>query len=159
VLRSAITASTVLIIIATARIFSMVVTLEQVGLIVGNIVKPVGYFGFILIVNITLLIVGTCIDLVPAVLIFAPILAPIADSLGIHPIQFGIIVIVNLIIGFITPPLGAIFFVVAPLAGVTIEELAKAIVPFLIAAIVVLFLVSYIPAITLAIPKIFGFFY
>jgi len=156
-LRSGRTSAMVMIIIGTSSIFGMVIAYGQVGLKLGEFLKPMGYYGFILSVNIILRIVGGFMDNNPAIIILAPIFAPIAARLGINPIHFGIIFVMNLIIGLITPPLGEVLFVAAPLAGISFEKVTKAVLPFMIIEIGVLLLVSYIPSISLWAPKILGF--
>jgi TRAP-type C4-dicarboxylate transport system permease large subunit len=93
----------------------------------------------------------------PAILILAPVFAPIAAHLGIEPIHFGIIVIMNLVIGLITPPLGQVLFVVGPIAKVSFEEVAKEVFPFILVEIGVLLLVSYVPFFSVFMPKLFGY--
>ncbi len=158
-LRSGVTSAIVMIIIGTSNIFGMVIAFEQLALKLAAILEPMGYFGFILTVNIIFLIIGTFLDQNPAILILAPIFAPIAIQLGINPIHFGIIVIMNLVIGLITPPLGEVLFIVGPLAGVSLEQVSKETLPFMLVEIGVLVLVSYIPFISLWIPKLFGYVY
>ena len=156
-LRSGVTSAVVMIIIGTSNIFGLVVAFEQLALKLEAILRPMGYISFILTVNIIFLIVGTFMDQNPAILILAPIFAPIAVHLGMDPIHFGIIVVINLVIGLITPPLGEILFVVSPLARVTIEDVTKEIMPFMILEIGILFLVSYVPVIPLYVPKLLGY--
>jgi len=155
--RSAVTSSIVLIIIATSNIFGLVIAFEQLALKLAVILEPMGYVGFLLTVNIMFLIIGTFLDNNPAILILAPIFAPIAVAVGVHPIHFGIIVIMNLMIGLITPPLGEVLFVVAPLAKVSFEDVAKAVTPFTLVEIGVLLLVTYVPVISLWIPRLLGY--
>jgi TRAP-type C4-dicarboxylate transport system permease large subunit len=83
-----------------------------------NLVEPLGYFGFLLAINVIFLVVGTFMDQNPVILI----LAPIATNLGIEPIHFGVVVITNLVIGLIPPPMGQVLFVVAPIVGITFEN-------------------------------------
>jgi len=131
-LRSGVTTAVVMIIIGTCNIFGMVIAFEQLGLKLETIVRPLGYYGYILGINIIFLIIGTFMDQNPAILILAPVFAPIAVNLGINPIHFGIIVIMNLVIGLITPPLGQVLFVVSPLAKVPFEKVAKEVLPFML---------------------------
>ncbi|MCK4788516.1 MAG: TRAP transporter large permease [Desulfobacteraceae bacterium] len=155
--RSAVTSSIVLIIIATSNVFGLVIAFEQVALKLATILEPMGYVGFLLTVNIMFLVIGTFLDNNPAILILAPIFAPIAVAVGVDPIHFGIIVIMNLMIGLITPPLGEVLFVVAPLAKVSFEDVAKAVTPFTLVEIGVLLLVTYVPVISLWIPRLLGY--
>jgi TRAP-type C4-dicarboxylate transport system permease large subunit len=156
-LRSGIIAAVVMIIIATANIFGVVVAFEQLAQKLEVLVQPLGYFGFILAINIIFLIVGMFMDQNPAILILAPVFAPIAVNLGIEPIHFGIIVIMNLVIGLITPPLGQVLFVVSPIAKVPFEDVAKEVFVFMLVEIGVLLIVSYVPFITTFMPRLFGF--
>lgn len=156
-LRSGVTAAVVMIIIGTCNIFGMVIAFEQLALKLEVIVRPLGYYGYILAINIIFLLIGTFMDQNPAILILAPVFAPIAAHLGIEPIHFGVIVIMNLVIGLITPPLGQVLFVVGPIARVSFEDVAKEVLPFMLVEIAVLFLVSYIPFFAVYMPKLFGY--
>lgn len=110
----------------------------------------------LLIMNILLLIVGTFMDLTPAILIFTPIFLPIAQNLGMDTIQFGIMLVFNLCIGTITPPVGNTLFVGCRVAKTKIEGVIKNILPFYVSIFVVLMLVTFIPAISLFLPRIMG---
>lgn len=111
----------------------------------------------LLIINLILLVVGTFMDMTPAVLIFTPIFLPVVTALGIHPIHFGIIMVLNLCIGLCTPPVGSVLFVGCGIANTTIAKLIKPLLPLYIAMIAALLLVTYIPAISLALPGLFGY--
>ena len=110
----------------------------------------------LLLINVLLLIVGMLIELAPAVIILAPILFPLANTIGIHPLHFGMIMILNLIIGLATPPVGGSLFIGAIVGKVPIEKLIIALLPYYLVLIIVLLLVTYIPAITLTLPSFFG---
>jgi len=156
-LTSGVGAALVMIIIGTSTVFGVVVALEQAALKLEVLLQPLGYFGFLLAINIIFLFVGTFMDNNPAILILAPVFAPIAANLGIDPIHFGIIVVMNLVIGLITPPLGLVLFVVGPIAKVPFESVTKEVFPFLLVEIIVLLMVTYIPAISLFIPRLLGY--
>lgn len=111
----------------------------------------------LLIINLILLFVGTFMDMTPAVLIFTPIFLPIVTALGIHPIHFGIIMVLNLCIGLCTPPVGAVLFVGCGIANTTIPKVIKSILPFYVAMIVALLLVTYFPQISMILPRLFGY--
>ena len=111
----------------------------------------------LLFINLLLLVVGTFMDMTPAVLIFTPIFLPVVVSLGITPLHFGIMMILNLCIGLTTPPVGTVLFVGCGIGKTSIAELTKALVPFYVVMVVVLMLVTYIPAISLTLPRIFGY--
>lgn len=106
----------------------------------------------LLIINLMLLLVGMFMDTLAAIIILTPILLPIVMPLGVNPIHFGVIMVVNLAIGFVTPPVGVNLFVASGIGKVKIEALSKTVMPLLLSMIFVLFLVTYIPALSLALP-------
>lgn len=110
----------------------------------------------LLIMNVFLLVLGMFLDLTPAVLIFTPIFLPIATSFGMSPVHFGIMLILNLAIGSVTPPVGSVLFVGCNVGGVSVEKVTKYIVPMFCAMVVALMLVVYIPQLSLLIPKLCG---
>ena len=107
-------------------------------------------------VNIMLLILGTVRDMAPLILILTPILLPVMISIGVDPVHFGMIMLVNLGIGLITPPVGGVLFVGAAVGKVTIEQTVKALLPFYVALFAALMAVTYIPAISLFLPSLMG---
>ena len=109
-----------------------------------------------LLINIILLIVGTFMDPTPAILIFTPIFLPICTSLGMNPVHFGIMLCYNLSVGTITPPVGTILFTGCKVGGVTIESVMKYLLPYFVVIAVGLLLVTYVPGISLIIPKLLG---
>jgi tripartite ATP-independent transporter DctM subunit len=111
----------------------------------------------LIIINLLLLFVGIFMDMTPAVLIFTPIFLPVVKSLGIDPIQFGIIMVLNLCIGLCTPPVGSVLFVGIGIAKTSIERVIKPLLPLFIAMIIALLLITFFPQITLWLPKKFGF--
>lgn len=111
----------------------------------------------LLMINFILLFVGTFMDMTPAVLIFTPIFLPIVTEMGMDPIHFGIIMILNLCIGLCTPPVGSVLFVGASVANTTIVKLIKPLLPMFLAMIVALLLVTFFPQLSLWVPRFFGF--
>jgi tripartite ATP-independent transporter DctM subunit len=112
----------------------------------------------LLIINLILLFVGVFMDMTPAVLIFTPIFLPIVQNqLGLSPIHFGIIMVLNLSVGLCTPPVGSVLFIGCSVAKVRIETVIKPLLPMFLAMIVILLLVTYIPQLSLWLPEIFGF--
>lgn len=109
----------------------------------------------LLMINVFLLFVGMFMDLVPALLLFAPILYPIAQAAGIGPVQFGAIMVVNLGIGLVTPPVGNCLYLGVVLARSTLWEMTKAALPFLLVNVFVLLLVTYVPAVSTWAPSLF----
>ncbi|QCX02417.1 TRAP transporter large permease [Aggregatimonas sangjinii] len=110
----------------------------------------------LLIINLLLLFVGIFMDMTPAVLIFTPIFLPVVTKLGLDPVHFGIIMVLNLCIGLCTPPVGSVLFVGVGIAKTTIEKVVKPLLPLFIAMIIALFLVTYFPSLSLWLPRQFG---
>ena len=110
----------------------------------------------LLIINFLLLFVGVFMDMTPAVLIFTPIFLPVVKTLGIDPIQFGIIMVLNLCIGLCTPPVGSLLFVGVSIAKISLTQVLRPLLPFFLAMIVALVLLVIFPEITLALPRLFG---
>jgi tripartite ATP-independent transporter DctM subunit len=158
-LQSGITTAVVFLLIGTSMAMSWVLAFENIPQDISAALLSLSNSKVIilLIINLILLAVGTFMDMTPAVLIFTPIFLPIVEGLGVHPIHFGIIMIMNLCIGICTPPVGSALFVGCGIANTTITKVLKHIIPFFIAMIVVLFITTYIPEISLVVPKIFGF--
>jgi tripartite ATP-independent transporter DctM subunit len=111
----------------------------------------------LLMINLILLFVGIFMDITPAVLIFTPIFLPIIKSIGIDPIQFGIMMVLNLCIGLCTPPVGSVLFVGIGVVKTSIEKIIKPLLPLFIAMILSLMLITFFPQITLWLPRQFGF--
>jgi tripartite ATP-independent transporter DctM subunit len=110
----------------------------------------------LLLVNLLLFVVGMFLDAGPAILILAPVIAPIFTELGVHPVQFAVIMCVNLTIGLATPPMGLVLFVTSSVSGERVGAVVRAILPFLAVEIAVLYLLTYFPALTLALPRALG---
>jgi len=109
-----------------------------------------------LVINLILLIVGTFMDMTPAVLIFTPIFLPVVVALGMDPVHFGIVLVLNLCIGLCTPPVGTILFVGSGIANVSVTQVVKPLLPFLLIMILVLLLITYIPEISMYLPSLFN---
>lgn len=110
-----------------------------------------------LMINIILLVVGTFMDMTPACLIFTPIFLPVCTSLGMDPVHFGIMLIFNLCIGTITPPVGTTLFVGVKVGGVKLEDVIKQMLVYFVAIFIVLMLVTYIPQLSLWLPSLMGY--
>jgi tripartite ATP-independent transporter DctM subunit len=158
-LQSGITTAVVMLLIGTSMAMSWVLAYESIpqdisaallGLTDNKII-------LLLIINMILLFVGTFMDMTPAVLIFTPIFLPIVQNLGMHPIHFGIVLIMNLCIGICTPPVGSCLFVGCGIAETTITRVIRHLMPFFLAMIAVLLVTTFVPAISLLIPNLFGF--
>jgi C4-dicarboxylate transporter DctM subunit len=103
----------------------------------------------LIVINIFLLLVGMVMDTTPAILILSPILLPIVTAVGMNPIHFGVVMVVNLAIGFVTPPIGVNLFVASSLTEVPVMEIAKKAMPMIIMFLIALLLITYIPGISL----------
>jgi TRAP-type C4-dicarboxylate transport system permease large subunit len=114
------------------------------------------YFVILLIINLLLLFVGTFMDMTPAVLIFTPILLPVVTALGMHPVHFGMILIANLCIGVCTPPVGTCLFVGCGVGRTTVSEVTGPLLPFFAAMAAALLAVTYIPELSLWLPRVMG---
>ncbi len=149
----------VMMIISCAKILSYVLTAYQLPVLLGEFFKSISDSPllFLLLVNILLLLIGTFMDGGASVIIMAPILAPISVAFGIDPVHFGVIMVLNLIIGAGTPPLGLCLFIACGIAKLPVEKGAKAILPFIGAEIFILLIVTYFPWIVLALPTYYGF--
>ena len=106
--------------------------------------------------NLLLFLIGMFLDAGPAILILGPVLAPIFVGMGVHPVQFALVMCVNLTIGLVTPPMGLVLFVTASVSGERVESIARAMLPFLAIEIAVIFLITYFPVLTLAVPRLLG---
>ena len=142
----------ILFILAASTAFSRVLTLMQVpqtvsSFILGNFSSKVV---ILLVINVFLLIVGMVMDTTPAILILTPILLPIAQGIGMDPIQFGVIMVVNLAIGFVTPPIGVNLFVASALTDVPVMEIARKALPMIALFLIALLLFTFVPAFSLA---------
>lgn len=148
---SALTSATILLIIGTANAFGRILTLEQIPSMIADAILAItdNPIIILLLINILLLFVGMVMDTTAAIIILTPILLPIAINIGVDPIHFGIIMIVNLAIGFITPPVGVNLFVGAGISGLKMEVLAKATVPFFVSMLISLTLIVVIPQLSL----------
>ncbi|SIS61800.1 TRAP transporter large permease [Paracoccus saliphilus] len=154
---SAVMTCAILFLIATSGIMSYVMTVAGIpDIIAETILTFDNPLIVLLIMNISLLVIGFFMDLTPAVLIFTPIFLPIAGEIGMDPVQLGIMMIFNLGVGSMTPPVGSVLFVGCSVANLRIEQVAKPLLPFLAVLVLSLMLVSYVPALTLGLPRLFG---
>ncbi len=157
--RAALTSAVVLLLVGAAMAFKTVVSLSYAPQILAEFILALSDNPLILLflINILLFIVGMFLDAGPAIIILGPILGPIFIEMGVHPVHFAIIMSVNLTVGLATPPMGLVLFVASSVAQEKVETIAKAILPFLAVEILVIFLITYIPAISMTIPRLTGF--
>ncbi|MFQ3261818.1 TRAP transporter large permease [Reinekea sp.] len=156
--KSAISSSVVLLIVGSAIAFKTVVSLSHAAEDLAGLVLAISDNPLILLlaINILLFIVGMFLDAGPAIIILGPILAPIFIQLGIDPVHFAIIMSVNLTVGLATPPMGLVLFVASSVSGEKVEHIAKAILPFLAVEVLVIFLITFFPAVSMTIPRLLG---
>ena len=148
----------VLVVVACASLFTWVITVNQVPQSVTAFLQQAVHnkYVLLLIINVILLIAGTFIDTTSAIVIFAPLFIPLVKAMGIDLIHFGMIIAVNLTIGMCTPPLGVCLFVSGSIAKISLKDQMHDLIPMLGVLLVVLLMVTYIPELTLFLPRIFG---
>ena len=152
------TVSIVMILIGFAASFGYIMTLMQIPLKITALLTTLSDNRYVILamINIMLLVLGTLMDMAPLILILTPVLLPVAKAIGIDPVHFGMIMMVNLGIGLITPPVGAVLFVGSAVAKLRIEEVVRAMGPFFVILLAVLVMVTYLPAISLWLPRSMG---
>ena len=153
--RTARTSGMVLLLIATAAAFGEVMTYLHVP---SRLTAALASLGFgevatLLLLNAMLLVLGAVMDMAPLIVIVTPILLPVATSLGMDPVHFGIVLLINLGIGLCTPPVGSTLFVGCAVGGITMEEAVKGLWPFYLAMVVVLLVVTFVPELSLFFPR------
>lgn len=158
IIRSVRTTAIVLLLVGTSIGLSWIMSYENIPQDVSNGLLSISDnpFVILLIINFILLFVGIFMDMTPAVLIFTPIFLPIVvTQLGMNPIHFGIMMVLNLSVGLCTPPVGSVLFIGCSVAGISIEKVVKPLLPMFVAMIIILLLVTYIPELSLWLPGIF----
>ncbi|MFU0930985.1 TRAP transporter large permease [Kluyvera cryocrescens] len=152
------TVTIVMILIGFAAAFGAIMTYMQLPMRITEAFTSISDNKYVILmcINIMLLLIGTLMDMAPLILILTPVLLPVTNALGIDPVHFGMIMLVNLGIGLITPPVGSVLFVASAVSKQKIEQVVKAMLPFYAVLLLVLMLVTYIPAISLFLPKFFG---
>ena len=156
-LDAASTTAVVMLLIGASMCMSWVLSYENIPQDISNALLALSDnpIVILLIINVLLLIVGIFMDMTPAVLIFTPIFLPVVTSLGMDPIHFGIVMVLNLCIGLCTPPVGSVLFVGIGVANTSIEKVLKPLLPLFLVMIVALFLVTFIPQLSLWLPSLF----
>jgi tripartite ATP-independent transporter DctM subunit len=157
--RTAVISSALLLVVATATIFSWVASLSGVTNKIGAALFSISDNPYVLLflINVLLLIAGLFLDAGPAILILGPILAPTLAQLGVDPLHFAIVMCVNLSLGLATPPMGLLLFVVSAMSRTSIIEITREMWPFYLVHIAVIFLITYVPAVALWLPRVLGF--
>ncbi len=157
--KSAISSAVVLLLVGSAIAFKTVVSLSHVATDLADFVLSLTANILILLflINLLLFVVGMFLDAGPAIIILGPILGPVFVSLGVDPVHFAIIMSVNLTVGLATPPMGLVLFVASSVSGEKVETISKAILPFLAIEVVVIFLITFFPALSLTVPRWMGY--
>jgi tripartite ATP-independent transporter DctM subunit len=157
--RAGITSSVVMLLVGSAMAFKTVAALAHTpellaAALLGITENPLL---LLLLVNLLLFIVGMFLDAGPAIIILGPILGPIFASMGVDPVHFAVVMVVNLTVGLLTPPMGLVLFATSAVSGLRVETIARAVLPFLAVEFLVILLITYIPAIALFLPRMAGF--
>ena len=158
-LQSAKTTAVVLLLVATCTGLSWIMSYENIPQTVSSILLGISDnpVVILILINVILLVVGMFMDMTPAVLIFTPIFLPIATAqLGMDPVHFGIMMVLNLCVGLCTPPVGSVLFIGCSVAGIKIDQAIRPLLPMFAAMVVVLFIVAFVPALSLWLPRLFG---
>jgi len=156
--RSALTSSTVIVIVGTATIFGRMLAIERIPFMIAESIVNLtdNPILILMMINVLLLIIGMFMETLAAIIILVPILLPVVVAVGIDPVHFGIVMILNLAIGMVTPPVGVNLFVGARVAGTSLEKASVGSIPFILAMFAMLALVTYVPWISLALVKLMG---
>jgi tripartite ATP-independent transporter DctM subunit len=157
IMETALTTGLVLILAGASTVTAWIIANEQ---LISRLAEPLSQLPvivFLLMLNLFLILNGCFMDDYASVIIIGPILAPIAWKFGIDPIHIGVIICVNLVIGLATPPFGIVLFVTSPIAKVKLEDTVRAAIPLIIVSIAILFIITYVPGISLFLPRLFGY--
>ncbi|MEE2022713.1 TRAP transporter large permease [Alkalimonas mucilaginosa] len=159
-MKAAETTAIVMALIATSSAMSWILSYEQIPQVISAAMLTLSEnpLLILLMINLILLLVGAFMDMTPAVLIFTPIFLPVAVELGMSPLHFGIMMVLNLSIGLVSPPVGSVLFVSCAIAKTRIEAIIRPLLPLYLAMFAVLMLVTYVPAISEFLPKLFGLY-
>ncbi|SDJ39941.1 TRAP transporter large permease [Paenibacillus naphthalenovorans] len=155
--KSSITTAIIMVIIANAGMFGWILTREQIPQQIGEFFTSISSspIVFLFLINLLLWFVGMFFETSAAIIILAPLLTPVAVALGIDPVHFGMIMIVNLAMGMVTPPVGVNLFVACQIAGIRLEQIMRPLVPFLFVLVVDILIITYVPKISLLLPQLF----
>lgn len=159
VISTAETTGAILLIVASASLFGWVLARERIPQMVADAILSVttNPLVFLILVNLLLLIIGTMLEPTAAILIMVPVLLPVVDVFGIDPLHFGVFMILNLVIGLLTPPIGLVLYVLTSVTGMSFPEVARGALPFLAPLGAVLLVVTFIPAVSLWLPRVLGY--
>lgn len=150
--------ASIMVLVGFANLFAWILASEQIPQMIANAILSVSSNKIIvlLLVNLLLLFVGSFMETIAAIVILFPVLLPVVMSVGMSPMQFGVLGVFNLIIGVVTPPVGVCLFVTSSIGGISLLEASKAVLPFLLASLAVLLMITFIPQVTLFLPTLLG---
>ena len=145
--------------IGTSLAMAYVMSLAQIPQLIGDWITAISDNKYValLLVNVVLLLMGTFLDLTPGILIFTPIFLPVLTSLGVDPVHFGVILVFNMCLGIISPPTGSALFIGCAIARVSIEQVTRPLIPLFLSSTFALLVVTYVPVLSLGLPRLFGF--
>ena len=157
--RTGATSSMVMLVIGTASIFSWLLASEEIPQLVTDAILAAtnNKFLILLLMNALLLIIGAFMETTASLIILTPVLLPLMLKIGVDPLHFGVIIVLNLVIGLTTPPVGVCLFIACSIGRTSLEKLSRAIIPFLLASIAVLIICTYCEGLIMAVPKFFGY--
>ena len=155
--RTALITASIMLVVGGAKTLSWIISVLRIQYGMQQFFLSLSPVVFLLVVNFILLVMGCFLDGSANIIIMAPVLAPIAVSLGINPIHFGLVMCINLTIGLITPPMGLALFVACNIADLRLDRLVKQIWPFIVVEVAIIFLVTYVPAIPMFLPRLLGY--
>jgi C4-dicarboxylate transporter DctM subunit len=158
-LQTASLSGVVLIMLGTASMISFVMTFERIPhqIAAGITHYATNWVVFVLLVNVVFIILGMVMDALPAIIVLMPIIVPVAVSLGMNPIHLGILVEANVGLGMITPPVGICLYVACGISGITVEKSIRTLLPFILVLLITLLIISYVPQVTLFLPRLLGY--
>jgi TRAP-type C4-dicarboxylate transport system permease large subunit len=145
--------------IAGALVFNYVITVENIPKVVAALLKgwEMSPAMFLLVANVILLVLGCFLEGTTILLVILPVMLPTAQALGIDPVHFGVVAVVNIMLGLVTPPYGLLLFMMVKIADVSLTDLVKEVMPFLAVMIGALALITYVPDLVLFLPKLMGY--
>lgn len=151
------TSAIILLIVAGASIFGYIITTTRITDSIADAVLAITsqQWAVLLLVNIFLLVVGCFMETIAAITILVPVLLPLMDKVGVDPVHFGIIMVLNLMIGLLTPPVGMVLYILARIANISFERATRATLPFLVPLLLTLLIVTYVPTVSLWLPTLF----
>ena len=145
--------------IGTSLAMAYVMSLAGIPQLIGDWITAISDNKYValMLVNIVLLLMGTFLDLTPGILIFTPIFLPVLTQLGVDPVHFGVILVFNMCLGIVSPPTGSALFIGCAIAKVSIERVTRPLIPIFLSTTFALLVVTYVPALSLFLPRLFGF--